>query len=153
MGKNSKKPSKGKAKAKGAKAGARPVKPIAALYNLDANTPCGDAVRAVLAEQGIGVRTVTADQLGSPVGAIMGLPGFRTSTLPFTGEVPTCEFMLLDNVPSSALNALLAAMRDADCSVGCKAQVTVHNRLWPFATLVENVAREHEAMQQATPTE
>lgn len=122
--------------------------PLAALYNLDAGTPRGDAVRGVLAAQGIRVRTVTAEQLGNPVGAIMGLKGFRASALPFAGEAPTCEFMLLDNVPSAKLNALLAAMREAGCSVGCKAQVTQHNRLWPFATLVENVAREHEAMQQ-----
>ena len=127
--------------------------PCAALYNLDAGTPRGDAVRAVLDAQGIKVRTVDTSQLGNPVGAIMGLTGFKASTLPFTGEAPTCEFMLLDNVSSAKLNELLAAMREADCSVGCKAQVTQFNRLWPFATLVANVSREHEAMQQTTPAE
>ena len=122
--------------------------PLAALYNLDAGTPRGDAVRAVLDAQGIRVRTVSPDELGNPVGAIMGLAGFHASALPYTGDVPTCEFMLLDNVPSAKLNELLAAMRAADCSVGCKAQVTAHNRLWPFAMLVANVSHEHEAMQQ-----
>ena len=142
MGKKAKKPTK----AQGTKTQQR--QPIAALYNLDAGTPRGDAVRAVLAAQGIRMRTVTAQELGSPVGAVMGLPGFRKTTLPFAGEAPTCEFMLLDGLSSARLNELLAAMREADCSVGCKAQVTAHNRLWPFATLVENVSREHEAMQQ-----
>lgn len=140
MGKKAKKPAKAKTS---------PVKqPHAALYNLAAGTPRGDAVREVLTAQGIHVRTVAPDELGNPVGAIMGLAGFRASALPFAGDVPTCEFMLLDNVNSAKLNELLAAMREADCSVGCKAQVTQSNRLWPFATLVANVAREHEAMQR-----
>ncbi|MBQ3301143.1 MAG: DUF3783 domain-containing protein [Eggerthellaceae bacterium] len=141
MGKKPKKTNK----AKGAQDASR--KPLAALYNLDAGTERGDAVRAVLTVQGLRVRTVSPDDLGNPVGAVMGLPGFKRTSLPYSGDVPTCEFMLLDTLPSARLNDLLAAMREAGCSVGCKAQVTPHNRLWPFATLVENVSREHEAMQ------
>lgn len=120
--------------------------PMAALYNLDAGTSRGDVVRAVLAQRGIRVKTVTADHLNDPVGAVAGLQGFKPTSHPFEGEVPTCEFMLLNNVTSSKLNELLAAMREADCSVGCKAQVTQHNRLWPFAMLVREVSREHELM-------
>lgn len=123
-----------------------PAGPMAALYNLDSGTPRGDTVRAVLAERGIRAKTVTADMLGDPVGAIAGLTGFRHSAKPFTGEIPSCEFMLLNNVIGERLNELLAAMREADCSIGCKAQVTQHNRLWPFATLVAEVSREHENM-------
>ena len=144
-----------KKQAKKAQGGARqqkPTGPLAALYNLDAGTPRGAAVRAVLAEQQIRVKTVTADMLGDPVGAIAGLTGFRHSTKPFTGAVPEVEFMLLSGITGERLNELLAAMREADCSIGCKAQVTQHNRLWPFATLVSEVAREHEAMTQASAT-
>ena len=60
--------------------------------------------------------------------------------------LPESEFMLLHNVAGQRLTDLLAAMREADCSVGCKAQVTQSNRLWPFATLVAEVSREHAAM-------
>ena len=144
MGKKTKK----QAKSGGSNA-AHAKQPLAALYNLEAGTTRGDAVRSVLDAQGVRVRTVSADELGNPVGAIMGLPGFKKTTLPYEGVAPTCEFMLIDNISSAQLSTLLAAMRDADASVGCKAQVTQHNRLWPFATLVENVSREHEAMQQA----
>ena len=135
-----KKPSKKKP------AGAQPAGPFAALYNLDAGTERGDAVRAVLGARGIRVKTVTPDMLGSPVGAIAGLAGFRRSSKAYEGEVPETEFMLLHNVTSQKLTDLLAAMREADCSVGCKAQVTQANRLWPFATLVAEVSREHAAM-------
>ena len=140
MAKKPTKKSKGNAKA------VRPAGPVAALLNLDEGTARGDAVRAVLAAQGIRAKTVTADMLGNPVGAIVGLPGFRRSGKPYAGEVPETEFMLLNGVSSARLNELLAAMREADAQVGCKAQVTQHNRLWPFAMLVAEVSREHEAM-------
>lgn len=123
--------------------------PLAALYNLDAGTERGDAVRAVLAANGIRAKTVTRDMLGDPVGAIVGLVGFKHLSRQFEGEAPEVEFMLLHNVSGQRLNDLLATMREADCSVGCKAQVTQYNRLWPFATLVAEVSREHEAMRES----
>ena len=138
-----------KAKGRSSKA-ANSAGPFAALYKLDEGTGRGDAVRAALAAHGIRVKTVTDDMLGEPVGAIAGLPGFRRSSKPYAGAAPETEFMLLHNVAGQKLNDLLATMREADCSVGCKAQVTQHNRLWPFATLVTEVSREHEAMQNSS---
>ena len=145
MAKKQVKKTKGGAKAKAPAASG----PMAALYNLDAGTSRGDAVRGVLAAQGIRVKTVTDDMLGDPVGAVVGLAGFRHLKKPFQGEAPQGEFMLLHDVTGARLNELLAAMREADASVGCKAQVTQHNRTWPFATLVNEVAREHAAMTSA----
>ena len=133
-------------KAKGRTQAPHAAGPMAVLYNLDVGTQRGDAVRGVLAAQGIRIKTVTADMLGDPGGAIVGLAGFRHLSKPFDGEIPEVEFMLLHNVTGERLNVLLAAMREADAVVGCKAQVTQHNRLWPFATLVANVSREHEMM-------
>ena len=124
----------------------RQTGPIAALYGLDPGTERGVAVRATLASQGFRVRTATVANLNDPVGSLVGMPGIKPSAKPFEGTIPNCEFMLLHNVTGQRLNDLLAAMREADCSVGCKAQVTQHNRLWPFATLVTEVSREHEAM-------
>jgi len=123
--------------------------PMAALYRLEAGTPRGDAVRAVLQEQGIRVRTVAPERLGDPVGAIAGLKGFHPLRTPYAGEVSESEFMLLANVTGAQLDVLLAAMREAECSVPCKAQVTQHNRVWPFATLVREVSREHAVMEAA----
>ena len=99
-------------KKRGAAGGA--PQPTALLYKLDEGTPRGDAVRAVLAEQGIRAKTVTSDALGNPVGAIVGMVGFRHQAKPFEGEVPQTEFMLLHNVKGERLSALLAAMREAD---------------------------------------
>ena len=104
-----------------------------------------------MADKGIRAKTVHDEQLGSPVGAIVGMVGFRMSRSPYEGDVPEEEFMLLSNVPNALMNELLAAMREADVSVGCKAQVTQHNRLWPFATLVAEVSREHAVMNSVEP--
>lgn len=122
------------------------AQPVAALYHLDAGTERGDAVRAVLIEQGIRVKTVSIDDLSSPVGAIAGLIGFKKTSRPYAGDIPETEFMLLNNVTGKRLDELLAAMRAANASVGCKAQVTQFNRLWPFATLVNEVVKEHATM-------
>ncbi|MBQ6455183.1 MAG: DUF3783 domain-containing protein [Eggerthellaceae bacterium] len=123
--------------------------PVAVLYNLDAGTLRGDAVRAVLAELGIRAKTASADVLGNPVGALVGLVGFHHLAKPFEGEAPQTEFMLLHNVKGERLSALLAAMREADAVVDCKAQVTQYNRVWPFAKLISEVSREHEAVNAA----
>lgn len=140
-------------KSKGTAKAVSSAGPMAALYHLDAGTRRGDAARAVLAARGVRVKTVTADMLGDPVGAIVGLTGFRHLKKPFNGEAPQVEFMLLHNVTGERLNELLASMREADAVVGCKAQVTQHNRMWSFATLVNEVAREHEAMAGAESSE
>lgn len=128
------------------KRGGGAAQPMVALYRLDAGTPRGDAVRTILAEQGLRAKTITADHLGDPVGAIAGLVGFRPTRAPYAGDVPEDEFMLLCNVSNAQMNQLLPAMREANCSVGCKAQLTQHNRLWPFVTLVREVSKEHASM-------
>ena len=150
MAKKQSKKSKSASKSAGASRAAAASGPMAALYNLDAGTSRGDTVRSVLTARGIRVKTVTAEMLGDPVGAIVGLTGFRHLSKPFEGEVHDVEFMLLYNVKGERLNELLLAMREADASVGCKAQVTQHNRMWPFATLVHEVSREHAAMTSQT---
>ena len=136
--------------AKKRKPSASSNQPLAALYHLEEGTPRGDAVRAVLSSQGIRIKTVAESQLGNPVGAIVGMTGFHPSTSPYEGEIPPGEFLLLYNFSSTKTNDLLAAMREANASVGCKAQVTQYNRLWPFATLIREVTREHEAMTAAS---
>ena len=118
----------------------------AVLYGIDAGSERGDTVRAVLKEQGLLVKTIGVDRLADPVGSLAGMVGFRPAKKPFDGEIPQGEFMLLCNMSSSQIDALLAAMRAADCVVACKAQVTKHNRLWPVGVLIGEITREHAAM-------
>lgn len=122
--------------------------PMVALYALDAGTLRGDAVRSVMAGLGVRVRTIAPERLGDPVGAVAGVTGMRPARKPYAGEAPAFEFMLVCNMPSKFLDQVLSALRQADASIACKAQVTKHNRLWPVHVLMAEVAREHAAMQQ-----
>ncbi len=120
---------------------------MVALYGLDAGTGRGgDAVRAVAARLGIRMRTIAPVNLDDLVGAVAGLPGMRPSRKPYDGPVPDDEFMLVCNMAGPLLDELLAAMRADGVSVAHKAQLTVHNRLWPVRVLMGEVAREHAAM-------
>lgn len=120
-----------------------------ALYNLAAETEKGARVRAALECAGVPVRTIHPDRLGDPVGAFAGLMGFKRATKPFDGEAPDFEFMLVCGLPNAQLNAVLATLREADAQVERKATVTQYNRMWPLATLMSEIAREHEAMTAA----
>ncbi len=124
-------------------------KPLVALYGLDAQTPRGDAVRAVVEQLGFAVRTVGKEDLGASVGAIAGLMGSPKSGKPCSVDVPDVEFMLVSGLSNSQLDQLLAALREADASVALKAQVTQHNRFWPMHLLIAEVAKEHAAMSRA----
>ncbi|MDO4501734.1 MAG: DUF3783 domain-containing protein, partial [Coriobacteriia bacterium] len=118
-----------------------------ALLNLDHGTERGDVVRGICKELGIPVRTIVAERLGDPVGAVVGLVGFRPAFVPYAGPVPECEFMLLSGLPNALMDSLLLAMRDADVSVGCKAAVTKFNKKWAVIDLVSEVAEEHANLQ------
>ncbi len=122
--------------------------PMVALYNLNAGTQRGDAVRDVMGELGIRTRTITAAHLNDSVGSIAGMVGMHPAHKPFAGEAPSDEFMLVCNMPGKQLDALLAALRQADASIDHKAQVTPHNRPWPVHVLMAEIAKEHAAMAQ-----
>ncbi len=143
MGKN------GKAKAKkpaGKARAARQTGPLVALYGLDAESERGRVVRGVMAELGVAVRTIAPANLNDPVGAVAGMVGMRPARVPYAGEAPEDEFMLVCNCSSVQLDEMLSALRAANASVAHKAQVTQFNRLWPLRKLMEEVAREHAAM-------
>ncbi len=120
--------------------------PFVALYHLDEGTPRGDAVRGVMSQLGIRVRTIEPQHLNDLVGSVAGLAGMRPSHKPFTGEAPADEFMLVCNMSGEQLNSMLSALREKDASIAHKAQVTQHNRLWPLHMLMAEIAKEHAAM-------
>ncbi len=142
----SKKKASGKARAAAGKARAAQQAPLVALYGLDAASERGAVVRSIMDELGIAVRTIALANLNDPVGAIAGMVGMRPARVPYAGEAPEGEFMLVCNCSSSQLDKLLAAMREANASIAHKAQVTQFNRLWPLRKLMEEVAREHAVM-------
>jgi hypothetical protein len=117
-----------------------------ALYNLGEDTENGRALREILGALGLPAREIPPERLGCQVGAIAGLPGFKLSKIPHTAPAPTCEFMLMCNLPRETFDALLAAMKDANLDIGHKAMLTKYNQLWPVHTLISEVTKEHAAL-------
>ena len=139
----------GKAKAKkpaGKVHTSRQACPLVALYGLDAESERGATVRGVMANLGIAVRTIAPANLNDPVGAVAGMVGMHPARVPYAGEAPEDEFMLVCNCSSAQLDEVLSALRAEGASVAHKAQVTQFNRLWPVCKLMEEVGREHAAL-------
>lgn len=120
-----------------------------ALYNLNAGTEKGDALRGILSDSGIIVRTIMPESLNDPVGAVAGLTGFRPSLVRYADDAPSDEFMLMCNLSSAKVDELLKAMKDADLQVDHKAGITKFNKNWPLINLMDEIRKEHEAAQAA----
>lgn len=143
----------GKPKKKAAKKKVRPSghARCAVLWGLDpsfgqAAGEKGAAVREVLRAMGARVRVASHERLGDPVGAAVGLVGFRPSLTPYEGPAPECEFVLLSGFDGPTVNEFLARSREAGCAVGAKALVTPANKMWPLARLIQAVNAEHQQM-------
>lgn len=123
------------------------MRPKVLLYRLGEETEKGAALRAVLREQKLLTLTVAENQLGETAGRLAS-----TNAAPVDAAapetVPAAEFMLLCALGDRQLDRLLAAMRRAGVYIPYKALLTEHNRDWTLAALIDEVEREHEAMQK-----
>jgi len=121
------------------------MRPKALLYRLGEETETGRTLRAVLREQKLLTLTVGESQLDETVGRLASANAAIAGTS--TGaDAPETEFLLLCALGDRQLDRLLAAMRRAGVSVPHKAVLTGHNKSWTLRKLIEEVAREHEAM-------
>lgn len=116
------------------------------LYNLGADTEKGAKLRKIIEHLGLAVGELSADQMNEQVGFITGRDGYAASGEPFTGEAPSIEFMLMDNLSEASLDRFLAACRDAGVSVGAKGITTDTNVTWPLHRLIGDISDEHELM-------
>lgn len=140
-------------------AGDRPPAPLVLLWGLGADAPKGAALHELFCALDIRVKDVASDQLGEQVGLLAELPGFAAPTVPASSAAPPAstagpapagdsvnEFVLFCHMPDEQVMGLVRLMRTAGLAVGCKAALTKHNRSWPFAELLLEVAEEHAAM-------
>lgn len=144
---------------RGAGVGDQPPAPLVLLWGLGADAPKGAALHELFRALGIRVKDVAPDQLGERVGLLAELPGFAAPSAPASSAVPAVppagpapagdpvdEFVLFCHMPDEQVMGLVRLMRTAGLAVGCKAALTEHNRSWPFAELLREVAEEHAAM-------
>lgn len=140
-------------------AGDRPPAPLVLLWGFGADAPKGAALHELFCALDIRVKDVASDQLGEQVGLLAELPGFAAPTVPASSAAPPAstagpaaagdsvnEFVLFCHMPDEQVMGLVRLMRTAGLAVGCKAALTEHNRSWPFAELLREVAEEHAAM-------
>lgn len=123
------------------------MRPKVLLYHLDADTETGRALRAVLIGQKIFTLNVREEQAGETVGRLVATNAAASDAAP-PEEPPRAQFMLLCGLGDRQLDRLLAAMRRAGVYIPYKAVLTEHNRDWTLAALIDEVAREREAMQK-----
>ncbi len=117
------------------------------LYRLGEETETGRRLRALLQEMKILTLTVGEAQLNETAGRLAATNAVVSGTPP--ERAPEAGFMLLCALGDRQLDRLLAAMRRAGVSVPYKAVLTEHNRDWTLCKLVEEVAREHEALKSS----
>lgn len=93
---------------------------------------------------------VRPSQLGQTVGYLAGYPGF-TQRQEEPGEAPFCQGVLcMSGLSSGRMDTLLKYLRENRIAMPIKAAVTPVNQHWSFQKLVEELAKEHEAVLKRT---
>ncbi len=119
------------------------ARPLALLYGLEAGTPDGGTMRALLRAMGIDARDVAPAALSQTIGALAGLGG-RTAK-PYTGAAPDDKMIVFHAFSEPQLDSLLAAMRAAKLSIPYKAVSTPYNQGWSALELLAELKKEHAA--------
>lgn len=124
-------------------------KELVLLYHVEENTDKGAAVAAVLSRLGVPYHTVTDNQLGESVGYNAGMPGFEAAGTAYAGAVPPDAAMVFKDLAGSRFNQLLSKLKEAaPGDAVLKAVVTDTNKGWPFYKLLEELAKEREAIRR-----
>ncbi len=117
------------------------------LYRLGEETETGRKLRELLRDMKILTLTVEENQLNETAGRLVSSNAAVSGAPP--ERAPEAGFMLLCALGDRQLDRLLAAMRRDGVSVPYKAVLTEHNREWTLCKLMEEVAREHEALNSS----
>ncbi len=118
----------------------------ALLYRLGEDTQTGRRLREVLQERSILALSVDERHLGERVERLVATNAAPADAPP-PDDAPRPEFLLLCNLGERQLDRLLGDLRRAGVFVPCKAVLTGQNRKWTLCQLIEEVAREHEALR------
>lgn len=117
------------------------------LYNISEDTSKGARLREALNEISVPYEEITQEQFNNKVGFIAGFDGYSKADNAYSGKDYTSEFMLMCNLSEAALDKVLAALSKHGVSIDHKAIVTDTNKEWPFWQLMDEIADEHEVMQ------
>lgn len=104
----------------------------------------GAELRALCAAQGVRAGTVSPEDQGKTIGALLGLPLPAAQVGNRAGTVPG-EMLVLSGFTAAALDAFLDGLAAAGVGpIPLKAVVTAHNITWTGVELYAQLCRELE---------
>lgn len=90
---------------------------------------------------------IPSDKAGEPIGFLAGYEGFVSGGASVSASG---ECVIFSGISSKRLDALLKAMREKGLDIPLKAVVTQHNQRKSVKWLLEELAKEHEAVAKET---
>lgn len=112
--------------------------------------PDGDAANILAKlcrEQNILLESVPAQRAGDPLGLLAGYAGFSQGE-PWTGPIPAGDAIVFCGMEQKTVGRFLDQLRENHVPIRLKAILTAHNQKWPFAALLEELEKEHQALHQ-----
>ena len=120
--------------------------PLLLTYNLDFTTT--EKLSALCADMGISIREIRPFEYDLPIGALAGLPFTGPGQFSVLPALPG-EMLVICHMLSDQLDALLGGMRaEGIPQIPLKAVLTPSNVAWNSWQLRDELAREHEKMQE-----
>lgn len=89
---------------------------------------------------------IPLDKAGESLGFLAGYNGFASNGTAVSAEG---ECVIFSGISGKRLDMLLKAMRGAGLNIPLKAVVTAHNQSQSVVWLLEELAKEHEAVTKA----
>ena len=107
-----------------------------------------EALKKTLRPLGVSVYKVAKSQYGDPIGELaLGknpLIGFMTwAPIPAVGMPCIGEMLIFSGISGQEMDAVLAALRQADLVVPLKATVTMYNYSWNGYAIYQELSKEH----------
>lgn len=103
-----------------------------------------EALSAVTVASGMKHIIIPLDKAGESVGYLAGFAGFSPND---SGITAHGECVIFSGIEGKRLDGVLKAMRAAGIVIPLKAVVTAHNQSQSVQWLIEELSKEHEAMQ------
>lgn len=118
------------------------------LWNCDPSQPGYDKLRQLCRQAGLEVKHVSGGDAGKTVGLLCGFRGApQTSALLLLDDAAYPPAIIFCGVPQNQLSALVDRVNATGLKFPLKAMVTIHNRDWMLAHLLDELTRERTALE------
>ena len=112
------------------------------VWNYAESQPGYESLRAICRRYKAKLHTVTPEEAGETVAALLGLEPLHHAQSGHSTEQAAILFSGLDR----HIQGILDALRAAEVEIPLKALATPTNRGWSFAALLDELEKEHKAM-------